>query len=306
MNLLEAAVKKEKITSCLIYQEGEIVLEYFKNKKTVTKLAHLHSVTKSVVSLLIGIAIEEGKIESVKTPISMYFPHLQADKQGITIEHLLTMTPGFEWPEFGAWGGRPFPMINTKNWVKFVLGQKMTVLPGESMAYNSGASHLLSAILQKAVNGKTAAYAEKMLFQPLGIKDYRWYEDAKGISIGGFNLCLRPHDLLKIGILVMQGGSWSDKQVVSERWISDSTTARYHTYDHIGSYGYHWWVLADENRKACIPPVFFAMGYGGQYVIVSPVHQLVVVFTSELFNDTFLPLRLCKKHIFERKDFDKE
>lgn len=299
LNQLEQAIKKEKIASCLIYHRGETVYQYYKNKKMEHKLFQINSVTKSVLSVLIGIAIDKGLIEGIHTPISHYFSDVEDEKKQITIEHLLTMAPGWEWGEFGAWGGRPFPMINSKNWVKFILETKMETDPGLHMAYNSGCSHLLSAILQKATNGKTAAYAEKVLFRPLGITDYRWYEDSKGISIGGFGLCLQTADMLKIGLMMMEGGVWLNKPIVSDSWISSSTSAKYHTYDSIGSYGYHWWVLVDENRQAYDPNLFFAMGYGGQYIIVSPEHQFVVVFTSELYNDTFLPLRIFKKYILE-------
>ncbi|MGE8204661.1 serine hydrolase domain-containing protein [Heyndrickxia sp. NPDC080065] len=294
LNQLEQEIKKVKIASCLIHHENEMVFQYFKNKKMENKLFQMHSVTKSVISILMGIAIDKGKIDSIKAPISNYLSNVPEDKRNITMEHLLTMTPGYEWGEFGEWGGRPFPMINSKNWVKFVLEKNMETEPGMKMAYNSGASHLLSAILQKAANDKSSAYAEKELFKPLGITDYRWYEDSKGISIGGFGLCLKSKDMLKIGIMMLERGGWSNKQLVSDEWVSSSTTAKYHTYDHIGSYGYHWWVLTDES-----PNIFFAMGFGGQYIIVSPSHKLVVVFTSELYNDTFFPLHIFRKHILQ-------
>ncbi|MGO0059121.1 serine hydrolase domain-containing protein [Brevibacillus fluminis] len=291
---LEQELKKVKICSCLIYHDDHLIFGHYRNKKMATKLFPLHSATKSVLSILIGIAIENGEIESVHTPIADYFPNLDAGKRAITIEHLLTMTPGFDWPEWGDWGGRPFPMINSRDWVSFVLDREMTGEPGAAMRYNSGASHLLSAILQKATKQKASAYAQKVLFAPLGIEEHRWYEDAKGICIGGFGLCLRAADLGKIGSLMMHGGTWGNKRILSEAWASVSTAAIHHTYDHVGSYGYHWWVLVDENRQAYDPTFFMAMGYGGQYIIVSPAHKLVVVFTSELFQDTFLPLRLFR------------
>lgn len=299
LNGLEQDIKKVKISSCLIYHDNGIVYQYFKNKKMTNKLFNLNSVTKSVISILIGIAIDKGEIDSIHAPILNYFSTIEENKKNITIEHLLTMTPGYEWEEFGAWGGRPFPMINSKNWVKFILEKKMKDEPGKQMTYNSGASHLLSAILQKVTNGKSASYAEKVLFKPLGITDYRWYEDSKGISIGGFGLCLKSMDMLKIGVMMMNGGVWANNQLVSDHWVSSSTAAKYHTYDGIGSYGYHWWVLVDEDRKAYNPNIYFAMGYGGQYIIVSPRDKLVVVFTSELYNDTFLPLQIFRKNILK-------
>lgn len=297
---LERQIKKDNITSCLIYQQDRVIFEYYKNRKSSDKLFNLHSVTKSVVSILVGIALDQGLIDGVNTPIADYFVDLPVDKQAISIGNLLTMTPGFAWGEFGEWGGTPFPMIYTKDWVNFALQQPMIALPGVEMAYNSGCSHLLSAILQRATGAKTAAYAEKMLFGPLGIREYRWYEDAKGISIGGFNLCLRPADMLKIGLLMLGQGKWAGRQIVAPEWVATSTLAHYHTYDAIGAYGYHWWILLDENLEPYDENIYFAMGYGGQYIIVSPHHQLVVTFTSELFKDTLRPLRHFREIILNQ------
>lgn len=297
LNKLESQIKKEKISACLIYQQGQVIFEYYKNRKCADKLFNVHSVTKSVVSILVGIAIDQGLIDGVNTPIAHYFDQLDFDKQTISIAHVLTMTPGFVWEEFGAWGGLPFPMIYTKNWVNFVLQQPMIALPGVQMAYNSGCSHLLSAILQKATGGKTSAFAEKVLFGPLGIQEYLWHEDAKGISIGGFNLCLRAADMLKLGVLMLEQGAWAGQQIVSRDWVEVSTLAHYHTYDAIGSYGYHWWVLVDESNMPYADNIYFAMGYGGQYIVVYPRHQLVAVFTSELFQDTLRPLRYFRETI---------
>ncbi|MEI7027398.1 serine hydrolase domain-containing protein [Paenibacillus sp. y28] len=299
LNQLEQAMKREKITSCLVYQRNGIALEYFKNKKNANKLFQVHSVTKSVLSIALGIAMEEGVVGGTQTPISRYLPEVESAKEQVTIGHLLTMTPGFHWPEWEAWGGRPFPMISSTDWVKFVLERKMDLQPGHKMIYNSGASHVLSAILQSVTGQKTSAYAEEKLFAPLGIQEYRWYEDSKRISIGGFGLCLRTEDMLKLGLLMMKNGVWDGKPIVSGSWVDRSTAAYYHTYDKWGSYGYHWWVLADEMRRPYDPKIFFAMGYGGQYIIVCPELQIVVVFTSELCRDTTRPLQLFKAHLLD-------
>lgn len=266
----------------------------------VDKLFSVNSVTKSVVSILIGIAIDEGLIADLQTPISAFIPNLELSKGNITIEHIITMTPGLEWGEFGEWGGRPFPMINSKDWIKFVLDKKRETDPGTKMIYHSGCSHLLSAILQKVSGKKTSVFAEEKLFKPLGISEYRWYEDSKGTTIGGFGLCLKSTDLLKIGRLMLQDGAWNKKNIVSDEWVIQSTAARFNTYEKIGSYGYHWWVLNDNNRQVYDPHIYFAMGYGGNYIIVSKAHKLVVVFTSELYNDTFLPLRMFREIILSQ------
>ncbi|MBS4216782.1 serine hydrolase [Bacillus sp. FJAT-49711] len=296
LSILEKEIKKEKIGSCLIHHRGKAIFQYYKNRKMDNKLHKINSVTKSIVSILIGIAIDEGLIKNVQTPIVTYFPNLEETKKLITIEHLLTMTPGFKWEEFGDWGGRPFPMINSHNWVQFVLDKELTTAPGEKMAYNSGCSHLLSAIIQKVSGTTLEKYAFEKLFKPLAINEYRLHQDSKGIGIGGFGLSLKSEDLLKIGLLMLQKGIWENKQIVSKEWVEASTSKKYEGYDWIGSYAYHWWVLEDERLSF---PTYFAMGYGGNYIIINPAFEFVMVFTSELYNHTLLPMDLFKKYIIK-------
>jgi len=286
---IKQIILKENISSCLINLKGHSIIQYYQNQKMTEKLYNINSITKSVLSILIGIAIDRGELEGTHIPISNYFPIISQDKKNITIEHLLTMSPGFEWGEFGKWGGKPTPMIDSEDWVDFILKREMEQNPGEKMYYNSGCSHLLSAILQKVTNEKTATYAEKVLFEPLNITNFRWFDDPKGISIGGFGLQLKSEDLLKIGELMLRKGKWQNNQIVSETWVTSSTTPKLHTYDDIGTYGYHWWILLDENRKVYNRSIYFAMGYGGQYIIISPLHELVVVFTRHKYKNTFGP-----------------
>lgn len=298
-NQLENEIKKERISSCIVYQEGKIKFQYYKNLKSESKLYKVNSVTKSLLSILIGIAIDNGFIEGIHVPISTYFPKIEPNKKAVTIEHLLTMSAGYEWPEWGEWGGRPFPMINSKDWVKYVLEKKIVTSPGEKSIYDSGASQLLSAILQEAAKCKVAEFAEEYLFKPLGINEYLWHEDSKGITIGGFGLSLKTVDMLKIGQLMLQNGQWQNKQIVSKEWVKLSTQARFQTYDHVGSYAYHWWVLCDEELKCYDPTIYFAMGYGGQFIIVSPKQKMVVVFTCAKYVKTLTPLQVFRKFIIE-------
>ncbi|MES9684976.1 serine hydrolase, partial [Gottfriedia acidiceleris] len=220
----------------------------------------------------------------------------ETKKRDITIEHLLTMTPGYDWQEWGEWGGRPFPMINSKDWIQYVLEKEMVNKPGEKMIYDSGASQVLSAIIQMVTNEKLSIFAKRMLFDPLGIKEFIWHEDSKGINIGGFGLSLTADDLLKIGILMMQKGKWNNKQIISSEWIEKSTKAKYHTYPHVGSYAYHWWVLVNNELKDLDSTIYFAMGYGGQFIFISPKNQFVAVFTSAKYINTSTPLKIIQKY----------
>lgn len=293
---LNKRLTKDKINSCLVYSDGQLIYQYFRNNKMKQKVHKINSVTKSILSILIGIAIDQKKITHVDQPISEYFPGLDECKKEITIRHLLTMTPGYDWPEFTTWGGRPMPMINSKDWVKFVLEREMVEKPGQQMRYDSGASHLLSAILQKASGQPLTEFAEKNLFRPLGIKYFVWHTDSKGIAIGGFGLSLNPYDMLKIGILMMNQGNWGNKQVVSREWVQASTTGGYHS-PYFGQYGLHWWVLTDENHIPVFPHTFFAMGYGGQYIIITPDCGMITIFTSDNYAETHKPLNYFREEI---------
>jgi len=286
---------KVHIDYCEVVHRGETLFRYARHPHAEYKLHKVNSITKSILSILVGIALERGELPGLQVPISDYFPEARGgDKQEVTIEHLLSMTPGWEWPEMGDWGGLPKPMIDSPDWIRFILAQPMKYKPGLRMFYDSGSSQLLSAILQSATGMRTSQYAERFLFGPIGIESYRWRADPKGIDIGGFSLELKAPDLTKLGKLMLDRGRWNGQAVIPEDWVADSMIARRHTYDHIGSYGYHWWVMAQDD-KPITPAIYFAMGYGGQYLFVVPEYELIVTFASTLYRHTFLPYRLFKK-----------
>ncbi|MCD9021782.1 serine hydrolase domain-containing protein [Cohnella silvisoli] len=298
-NLLQQATKT-KIDYSEVSVGNQVVFTHARNSQSPHKLHKINSITKSVVSLLIGIALDRKHLHSVHTPLSDYFPSLRDVEYPLTVEHLLTMTTGWDWPEMEDWGGRPMAMINSSDWLKYILSRPFKHNPGTRMIYNSGSSHLLSAILQKVTGMTTAEYAEKHLFKPLGIDEYRWYSDPKGIVIGGFGLELKAPDLHKLGKLMLgKGRAGTGTEVVSEAWIEQSVKPRFHTYDHIGSYGYHWWIMRPNGEEPAAPQPFFAMGYGGQYIFVVPERELVVTFASTLYKQTFLPYRLFKELLAE-------
>ncbi|QTD42052.1 serine hydrolase [Sporosarcina sp. Te-1] len=288
----EKVIKKDKIDSVLVQKNNTVIFEYFRNNKMKEKQHKIYSVTKSVLSALIGIAIDKGYIENVNTPIYNYFPEIKNDKekQEITIKHLLTMTSGLHWP--GNSG-----MIPSKNWVDFVLQQDMDHPPGKEMVYSCGSSQLLSAILQKSTGVSIETFAKKHLFIPLGITDYKWNRDAQGIAIGGFGLTIKSADMLKIGSLYLQNGVWKTKQIVPSHWVEESTTPKVKIDDHY-SYGYHWWNITFDNQ---IGRIYSAIGREGQYIIVAPEDQLVTVITSSFKEDSRRPLQYFAEYLLERK-----
>lgn len=275
--------------SCLVYKDGAVVLEYYKNNKAKNKQHKVYSVTKSILSALYGIAIQKGYIENEHVPISDFFKDIDAAKKGITIKHLLEMSSGLSWQGNEA-------MIPTKNWVKFTLGQPVDYEPGMVMKYSCGSSQVLSAILQQATQMDTATFAKKYLFTPLAIHNFNWHHDAQGVAIGGFGLTLKSEDMLKFGLLYLNRGRLNEQEIVPSNWIEASTQIRMKLLGE-ASYGFHWWVLNDQN----IPTdrTYFARGMGGQYIIINEPQQIVTVFTNNTQTDQTSPLEYFQNYILE-------
>ncbi|MGQ8873015.1 serine hydrolase domain-containing protein [Paenibacillus sp. TSA_86.1] len=287
------------LRSCLVSVRGEIVYKHYRDAQAETHIAKINSCTKSFISALICIAMDQGLLPEADTPLSAFFPQLTSDpdprKPAITLEQLLTMTAGFNWDEFG--GQNSFPrMTRTDHWVNFALEQRLRHEPGTHMEYNSGVSQILSSILVQHVGISVASYAERYLFGPLGIHDYEWEQDPQGVHTGGFGLRLLPTDLLKFGQLYLQEGKWEGKQLISSQLVKRSTQPfiTVPPPNH-GSYGWHWWVDQyagqDLDEKSAsqkkvsenLKPLhyYYARGFGGQYVYVVPELELVTVLTND-------------------------
>lgn len=161
------------------------------------------------------------------------------------------------------------------------------------MVYSCGTSHLLSAILQKSTDLSAEEFAKKHLFTPLEITDYKWNRDAQGISIGGFGITMRTEDMLKIGTLYLNKGQWKSKQLVPEWWVEESTLPKVKINDNY-FYAYHWWNMDFPGQ---LGRVFYASGYEGQYIIVAPEEQLVVVLTGSMKNDEADPLGYVREFV---------
>ncbi|MFD1886138.1 serine hydrolase domain-containing protein [Paenibacillus wenxiniae] len=297
--LLSEWLVKDKIYSCLISVDQKIIYQFFKNKKMEKKQHKVNSCTKSITSSLIGIAFDKGMIPDLNTPIVDYFPSLLEDpdqkKQLITIDHLLTMTAGFDWPEMGEWGGWPH-MIHSQNWVKYVLERPLITEPGQVMNYNSGCSQLLLAILQKTTGQSAREFAVHHLFSQLGFSDLIWHEDPQGINIGGFGLHMTVHDLHKFGSLYVNNGTWGKKRLLSEEWIARTTEPKHLTYPGFGHYGRHWWV----SEAPRIGKYYFAMGMGGQYCCIIPSLGMNITIISDTYADTMKPLEMIQKILLQQ------
>jgi len=248
----------------------------------------LQSVTKSVTSALIGIAIGSGEIPGVDVPVLQLLEDYDVEVPDerlatATLEDLLTMRLGIEWHE----QDRPIGPENTTiqlefsdDWVEFTLSQPMDSDPGERFNYNSGGSHLMSAILREATGQTAEVYAEEHLFGPLGIDSYHWKREPAGLPDTEGGLYLEAEDLARFGQLYLNDGLWNGKRILPAGWVEASVT-RY--VDDVApdnpnwnaGYGYQWWRLDRDGVE-----VWAGLGYGGQYLLVLPEQRIVGVANS--------------------------
>lgn len=256
---------------------------------------NLYSCSKSVTSALIGIAIDKGYIKGVNQPVLDFFPqrnakNLDAAKKAMTLEHLLTMTTGLECHDNYRYNWTGLAQMRlSDDWVKYMIDLPMAQAPGADFEYCNGATFLLSAILQHQTGMSALKFAEENLFAPLSITDYSWQSNAQEITLGYSRLYMQPRYMAKIGYLYLHNGLWDGKQIISSRWIKDSTRKHISTRGPLG-YGYQWWTTNSGE--------YFAIGYGGQRIFVVPDKNLVVVFTSSLSTkDQNIPTGLLYSNI---------
>jgi CubicO group peptidase (beta-lactamase class C family) len=216
--------------------------------------------------------------------------NLDGDKERITLEHVLMMASGLECRDSYLYRWRGLrQMRESDDWVQFMLDLPMADAPGAKFEYCNGGSFLLSAIIQEATGTSAAEFGQEQLFDPLGIEDVDWPANPQGISIGWGELHMRPHDMAKIGYLYLNEGQWGGEQIVPAEWVRASTQMRISATLQEG-YGFQWWVANDG--------MYMALGYAGQYIVVAPEQDLLVVFTSDLAEeDFFVPLELVRTFI---------
>ena len=280
------AGKALRFDSLLITRHGRIVLDASYAPYKSDELHIINSATKAVVATLIAMLQKDGVLDSLDHPVLDLFKDRQIDnvdarKQALTVQHLLNMTSGLDWDE-GYNGGTErslFEMGRSPDWVQYILDRPMAHAPGETFYYNSGNSHLLSAIVTKLTGRSAEDFARERLFAPLGITEHTWFKDSKGISSGGFGLALRPRDMARIGYLYLRGGRWGGQQLLPPGWIeavNHATTSMNATFDPGLHYANQFWALPDRN-------VVMAVGYHCQLIMVLPDADIVAVMTARNF-----------------------
>jgi CubicO group peptidase (beta-lactamase class C family) len=275
--LQEIQKQNIQIDSLLIIRNGLVLLDaYFYNPYDGTYPHDMASVTKSVMTTLIGIAADQGKIK-LDQPMLSYFPdrtiaNLDARKEHVTVRHLAGMVNGFESGCMADDMGTLDRMRSSSDWVQSALDRKMVQEPGKNFCYDSPGMHLLSAILQESTGMTALDFARQYLFGPLGIQEVIWESDPQGYTHGWGDLHLKPHDAAKLGYLWLNMGVWDGIQIVSAAWVKDAVKP--HTSAGGDDYGYGWWVSEDS---------YSASGRGGQKIAVVPTMSAIVVTTGSGF-----------------------
>lgn len=275
--VVERAAALPRLRTLILTQDGAVLVDKVFRGPGPDRPVNVKSIAKSLVSALVGAAIDRGVLAGVDQPIAPILADELPDDpdprlRRITVGHLLTMRAGLErtsGPFYGRWVASP-------DWVRYALSRPFVDEPGGATLYSTGNSHLLSAILTRAAGRSTLALARDWLGEPLGVRIPPWPTDPQGIYFGGNDMLLSPRALLRFGETYRQGGTFGGRRVLPESWVRESWTPRARSPLTGDAYGYAWF-LADAGGR----PVAYAWGYGGQMLHVVPSLGLTVVMTSD-------------------------
>ncbi|MBC6998608.1 serine hydrolase [Cytophaga sp. FL35] len=289
--------------SMLFFKDGQLLLEEYFNGQKPEEVHDLRSVTKSIRALLVGIAIDKGFIKSVDDSIEKYFGTVYSEvdwsvKRKITIENLLTMSSGLDCNDWNKKSkGQEDRVHKKKDWITYTLQLPLVNEPGTVSNYCSMGTVLLAEIIRIASGMEIDEFAQKYLFEPLGIIHQKWgHTSSKEVITSGKRLYLRSRDLAKLGLLVANQGNWKGNQLVSSNWIMEATTSK--TKITNLDYGYLWWSIPlQSNGNILVSKT--ATGNGGQYIFIIPDNDLVVIFTGDAYNlpEDKLPFTIMQKAI---------
>jgi len=257
--------------SLLVARHGVLVYEEYFRGERKDNTSNVYSVTKSITSAMMGIAVDDAQIEGLDLPVVHFFPEyftpfIRPLKREITIRHCLTMSTG--WSDRGT--------DRERDWRRSVVWSDLESHPGEKWVYRNGPVHLMAGIIEKLLRGSLADLTRQRLFDPMKIRNWSWNTDAQGHPFGSHGLFLRPQDMAKFGYLYLRGGRWKDLQLVPAGWVAESTGFQIGRTEPGTGYGYLWWLSSAGGY-----PMYSAEGAGGQSIVVIPGLDLVVVTTAD-------------------------
>ena len=264
------------INSLLVSQHGELVAEKYYGRMIADRGNNIKSASKSILAILIGIAIDQGYLEGVHQTIEDFFPEYFGSnpdslKASITIEDLLTMRSGLastSRANYGRW-------VSSNNWIRYKLDRPLQGVPGQDRIYSTGNTHLLAVILTRASGMNTLQFANRYLFNPMNIRITGWDRDPQGYFLGGNNMAMRPRDMVKLGQLMMDVGQYNGNQLVSKDWVIKSVEPVTGRISGVENYGYLWFQRLSGDYH-----MIYAFGNGGQYILILPELDAVVTVTT--------------------------
>lgn len=262
--------------SLLVSQDGQLLGERYFDGASPSDVVNVKSVSKSVMSALVGAAVAEGHLEGPNQLLPELLPEAYEGiddprKRWITVGNLLSNQAGLETTSFDNYG----PWVSSGNWVRWALRRPVECPPGTCWEYSTGNFHLLSAALTRATGTSTREFARRHLLGPLGIPARPWDRDPQGVYLGGNNMGFTPRELLRFGELYLAGGRWEGEQILPASWIERSWRPRVRSSYNGNAYGYGWW-----SRRVAGERAWYAWGYGGQYLILVPRLELAMVATT--------------------------
>ena len=290
------------VHSVLVVKDNKLIFEdYFSGKDQSwgedlgvvdfdgDSLHDMRSVTKSITSALVGIAISEGKIAGIDASVFDLFPdysdQLAPDKKSLTLHHILTMSAGLDWFEpidYTNPGNDEIRMDGSPDPVAFTLGRSLRNQPGQSFQYNGGLPTLLGHLLEKGYGKSGDQIAKEKLFDPLGIESFDFHANSGGMLAYASGLRLTPRDMAKIGMLYLNDGRWREEQIIPADWV-EASLRPYLESSFTPGYGYQWWIMRfdSEHESIWVPA---AIGNGGQRIFILQPFDMVVVVTAGNYN----------------------
>lgn len=273
----QRAAELDQLHAVVVMHRGrELVAEAIRGP-AIDRPVNVKSVSKSLLALMIGIAIDEGLIEGTSATLAQVAPELvppgsEPDVGEITVGDLLTMRAGLERTSGSNYGA----FVQSQDWVRHVLSRPFTVEAGTRFQYSTGNYHVLGVILAEATGRDLLSLARDWLGEPLGVAFAPWTRDPQGRYLGGNNMVLSPRGMARIGEMVRLGGRIGEEQIVSAEWITASLTPRTRSPYSGDAYGYGWF-LRDLGGMSTV----YARGYGGQMIYIVPEAELTVAITSD-------------------------
>ncbi len=269
--------------------EGAIIAEWYADGADENSWAASWSVGKSVTSATVGIAIEEGLIPGVDEPMTTWYPELaDAGLGDMTLRDVLQQSSGQQWNENyepGTGESNIIQMLAAESdQLAYAVAQPKAYEPGAEFQYSSGTSMLLSGVVEQATGMPVDEYAQEKLFDPIGMSKVDWWRDAEGHTLTYCCVDTTSRDFARIGLLYLNGGRWGERQVASEEWVTESLTP---SDASDGIYGYQWWLSPAEDMP---DDMFMAQGFDGQYIMVVPGEDLVVVRNGTYVKDPGEPI----------------